>query len=255
MRPAWLLLLCLLSAEARADPHRHTWGDETCLAESCIRGCCQQTCWAPCTYPDCSVRDPRNKTSGRCPPPPGEGSFGGGGATGSYSTGLSLMSIDPEPMSPWSPRPGASPGAACNGGKDHDWGDEQCGPWSSPLRGKSTECRIRHCDSRCKRCGTNGQSRTEQDPPGCLSAAKTAPHEHREEDHDVAMVSSPWGPRPGGAGSDACPPHDWPSSASCGGWSRISDKCRVKHCTYQCKKCLTNGRDYYEQDPSGCLDD
>lgn len=139
--------------EARADVHRHTWGDETCLAESCIRGCCQQTCWAPCTYPGCGARDPRNKTRGDCPPPPREGSFGGGGATGSYSTAL--------PISIWGPRPGGAGSDAC---PPHDWGEEKCGPWYQA----KPDCKIRHCTHRCNKCGTNGKDHMEESPDGCM---------------------------------------------------------------------------------------
>lgn len=151
LSPIGLLCLTRGSAirEARADAHRHTWGDETCLAESCIRGCCQQTCWAPCTYPDCGARQPRNKSRGTCPPPPGEGSFGGGGATESYSATV------------WGPRPGGTGSDAC---PPHDLGEEACGPWYQAKK----DCKIRHCTRRCKKCRSNAGDRMEESPDGCM---------------------------------------------------------------------------------------
>ena len=144
MRGEILILAAMLSVPAGADQHRHTWGDETCMAESCIRGCCQQTCWASCTYPDCGARQPRNKSRGTCPPPPGEGSFGGGGATEPYG-------------GPWSPRPGAAPA------HEHRYSQE-CGGWSR----HAGNCHKRTCRSVCS-CGDVESSWTEWLPDGCGS--------------------------------------------------------------------------------------
>ena len=167
MRGIILCLLSLISAPAlAADSHRHTWGDKTCTDWSTpVNGCQHRMCHASCTYAGCSAIDPRPERRG-CD---GGGRFGGGGASGEYST-APLMSLDLEPMShavplvgPWGPRPGAG-GPASDACPPHDYGAEQCGGWSAI----SPTCKIRHCTSQCRKCLSNGRDRYESKPAGCF---------------------------------------------------------------------------------------
>ncbi len=237
MRGIILCLLSLIAAPALGEEHAHVWGETTCEVQECIGRCCTKKCIKFCTV--CLM--PRVWSETKC--------SGQNGASGEYST-APLMSLDLEPMStPWGPRPGGAAPApsGCGDGADHDWSDEQCGPWSHPYESKP-DCEVRVCDRQCQRCHTNGKTRIEKRGQ-CRAPA------HDDHEHDVAQVSI-WGPRPGAGGpsTQECPPHDL-GPANCGGWHEISPGCKIQHCTRQCRKCGSNRGDYYNSQPAGCFDD
>lgn len=124
-------------------------------------------------------------------------------------------------------------GAAGAADHGHLWGDRTCGAWESV-----GPCRSRQC---YRRCTVGGCPQILVDGDTVCSAAPGA------------MPVGIWGPRPGhGGGTGECPPHDW-GGESCGPWAEVKPGCKWRHCTRQCGKCGTNGRDREDTSPPGCF--
>ena len=124
----------------RRGGHSHIWPSEwTCTDWSTPeKGCSYRYCSRTCTYPSCPVSQWKTETRG-C------GSFGGGGASDSYSV---------KPIS-------TRRDDICH---SHDWGPPKCTDWWQEREG----CIVRRCAMTCrdKSCGTTTVFH-EDNPQGC----------------------------------------------------------------------------------------
>lgn len=118
--------------------------------------------------------------------------------------------------------------------------------WTEPV------CEVERCEGRC--CAYKCLSYCTV----CLmprASGKTRCSGDQKAAHDHG--AEPMG-RFGGGGAtgsyETCPPgqHDL-GPEECGPWSKLRNGCSVRHCTRQCRKCLSNAGDRFDSDPPGCF--
>lgn len=151
----------------------------------------------------------------------------------------------------------ALPLAAVAGDHPHSFQRGTCTDWSEPVKG----CQHRMCPYRCTYPGCS-HGYTLPETRGCEGGGRFGGAGASGEYSAAPPAAVPlWegkGGKFGGGGAtgsyETCPPgeHDF-GDERCGPWHEIKPGCKVRHCTRQCQKCRTNGRDRMDDSPSGCF--